>query len=182
MQYMMLMWPGFARAWWRGEIYGVALATLFSVCFNIAWFGTFIWPNWFPGVLTNLLWLALFTAAMCSLVINLMRWQSLFGEKPVSVGKQKADQAFRSAQKAYLRGEYFEAEAALHPIFVSGREDVESALLLAGILRRTNRVEQAVSTLERLCRLESSAFWQHEIHRERLLCEKASQSQTDQAP
>jgi hypothetical protein len=69
-----------------------------------------------------------------------------------------------------LRGEYFEAEAALHPIFIAGREDAESALLLAAILRRTNRLEQAIQTLERLSRLDCAAGWYEEIHRERNLC------------
>lgn len=170
MRYFVLMWPGFARAWWRGEIYGVALAILFAVCLNLAWTATYIWPELLPSLFVTALWTGVFVAAVYSLVANVSRWQVLFGEPAASPNRKQADDSFRSAQKSYLRGEYFEAEAALHPIFSAGREDAESALLLAAILRRTNRIEQAIQTLERLSRLDCAAGWYEEIHRERSLC------------
>ncbi len=172
MRYLVLMWPGFARAWWRGELYGVALAILFSVVVQIAWTATFLWPMWFSRGFTSLLWLAVFGAAICSFVVNLMKWQMLFGNAKSGTNQAKTDEAFRHAQRAYLRGEFFEAEAVLHPTFAAGHEDVESALLLASILRRTNRVDQALRTLDRLSRLERSAAWTLEIYRERQLCNR----------
>lgn len=170
MRYFVLMWPGFARAWWRGEIYGVALAISFGVCLNLAWTATFVWSQWLSQYFVMALWTGLLIAAIYSMAANIAHWQALFGEPVASPNRKAADDSFRTAQKYYLRAEYFEAEAALHPIFSAGREDAESALLLAAILRRTNRVEQAIQTLERLSRLDCAAGWQQEIHRERNLC------------
>lgn len=177
MRYFILMWPGFARAWWRGEIYGVALAVLFAVCLNLAWTATFIWSEWMSRFFVLALWAGVFVAAVFSMVANITRWQVLFGEPVSSPNRKVADDAFRNAQKSYLRGEYFEAEATLHPIFSAGREDAESALLLAAILRRTNRLEQAIQTLERLSRLDCAAGWYTEIDRERNLCQRDRKSQ-----
>ncbi len=94
------------------------------------------------------------------------------GESPESPQARSRDELFRAAQRAYLRAEYFEAEAALHPIFASGTEDVEAALLLAGILRRTQRLDKAIQTLERLSKLEMAGFWFTEIRREQSICRK----------
>jgi hypothetical protein len=165
MRYCVMMWPGFARAWWRGEIYGVALAVLFAVCFCLAWTASFVWPDWFSPSTDLAIWIGIAGFAIWSFVTNLIRWSTIQGLTPSTTAV--SDTAFRSAQQAYLRGEFYEAEATLYPTLAAGLEDIESALLLASILRRTGRPQQALDTLNRLSLLDRAAGWHSEIFRER---------------
>ena len=176
MRFAILFWPGFDRAWRRGEIYACVVAVTFGVCLNVAWFASFHWPQWLSGSLRFGLWSGIAVAAIVSFARGI--FQSGPGTSSISSNRKNIKSAsadkeidpFCSAQNAYLRGEYFEAEAALHPIFTSGREDVEAALLLSGILRRTDRIDAALQTLERLSKLDASFRWVNEIQREREIC------------
>ena len=174
LKYSLLLWPGFARAWYRGEIYSACVAVLFAACAHILWAAHVHWPLWLPAGPRRCLLAALAIASVYSLFQGLRQRQGIFGAAESAVLPKTADAAFQAAQRAYLRGEYYEAEAALHAIFVAGHEDVEAALLLVGILRRTGRVSQAVDTLDRLCKLDAAARWTHEIRGERLRCVQAT--------
>ena len=174
LKYTLLLWPGFARAWYRGEIYSVCVAVLFAVCAQILWAAHVHWPLWLSAGPRGCLLAAVIVASAYSLVQGLRQRQAIFGAAGPASLPRPADEAFLAAQRAYLRGEYYEAEAALHTIFVAGHEDVEAALLLVGILRRTGRVSQAVDTLDRLCKLDAATRWAHEIRGERLRCVRAA--------
>ncbi len=162
----MVWWPGFINLWTRGELYSLFVALLFAVILNIALLATLVWHEWLAVWTVRTLWVGLFIAASWSLISNVV-FARHFG---VLRSKQESDQLLAIAQKDYLRGEYMEAEATLHRILGPGNEDVEAALLLAAVLRRTGRPRQALECLERLERFDTASVWNIEIQNERRKC------------
>jgi thioredoxin-like negative regulator of GroEL len=77
-----------------------------------------------------------------------------------------ADQLLVAAQEEYLRGNWFEAEATLVALLQASPEDAEARLLLATLLRRTHKLKEARSELERLGQLDAAERWRLEIGRE----------------
>ena len=175
----MAWWPGLTNLWYRGEIYSLAIALLFASLLNIALLATLIWPewaaivfsawsspNWFATWFIRSLWGLLAFAAMWTFAASFFSTSTIRASLP----SVECDNLLAVAQSDYLRGQYFEAEATLHRILSTGQEDVEAALLLASILRRTGRFRQALDCLERLERLDRSQLWISEIAAERRRC------------
>jgi len=73
----------------------------------------------------------------------------------------------REALTEYLQGSWFEAEAILGRLLRQVPRDVEGRLLLATVLRRTQRHDEALEQLDRLERLRDAARWSREIADER---------------
>ncbi len=176
----MAWWPGLTNLWYRGEIYSLAIALLFAALFNIALLATLIWPEW-PTVVCSAwsfpigfaLWFVRSLWVLLSFVAIWTFGASFFSTSMIraSLPSVECDNLLAVAQSDYLRGQYFEAEATLHRILSTGHEDVEAALLLASILRRTGRFRQALDCLERLERLDRARLWNSEIAAERRRCE-----------
>jgi tetratricopeptide (TPR) repeat protein len=159
------LWPGLPRLWNRGETYSLAIAILFGVLLNLAILATFYWIEWWPSFLVYFAW--------CSLCLwSISSWGLSFiipHAYPRILTADACDRLLATAQADYLRGEYIEAEASLHKILSAGVEDIEAALLLAAIFRRTGRKRHAIDCLERLERLDGSRKWYAEIENERKL-------------
>ena len=67
---------------------------------------------------------------------------------------QNTDELFLAAQREYLRGNWFEAEAELLELTQLAPDDVPAVLLLVGVLRHTHRYRPALRRLEQLQLLE----------------------------
>lgn len=159
-------WPGWTSLWYRGELYGLLVAILFGTLLDIALLATLVWPEWLARWLVWSLWIGILIAASITFFRTL--WG---GAHPTVASPEPSDEALLAlAQTDYLRGEYLEAEVSLHRILSSGREDIEAALLLASVLRRTGRSRQAGECLDRLERFDRAAVWRDEIARERRKC------------
>lgn len=74
---------------------------------------------------------------------------------------------FSTAQTEYLKGHWFEAEAALKVLLSRNARDAEARLLWVSVLRRTGRLEAALRQLKALSRLETADVWALEIRHER---------------
>jgi tetratricopeptide (TPR) repeat protein len=162
----MAWWPGFLNLWTRGELYSLFVALLFAALLNIALLATLVWQEWLTAWTVRILWGFLLSAGL---------WSSVSGRlfcrrTDSSASKQESNRLLAMSQKDYLRGDYLAAEASLHRILSSGQEDVEAALLLAAVLRRTGRPRQALECLERLERFDSASIWGIEIQNERRKC------------
>jgi tetratricopeptide (TPR) repeat protein len=163
----MAWWPGFLNLWYRGDLYALAVSILFATILNIAMLGTLVWPEWLSPWFVRGLWTLLASSTIWSFVASYFFASGLQRSLP----SVECDSLFAEAQSDYLRGQYFEAEATLHRILSMGYEDVEAALLLASVLRRTGRFRQAIDCLERLERLDRSRQWSQEIEVERRRCQ-----------
>lgn len=159
----MALWPGLLNLWNRGELYSLFVALLFASLLNLALISTLIWEEWLAGWLTRSLWLIVAGASLWSFVASTFFDYRL----RETLSKAESDRLLKVAQRDYLRGDYLEAEAGLHRILASGREDIEAALLLASVMRRTGRRRQAADCLDRMARFERASVWAMEIQQER---------------
>lgn len=166
MRYM-AWWPGLANLWSRGEIYALVVSLLFASVLNISLMAALVWPEWLEPWLVRSLWCLLAFAALWTFAASF----SSPSAHSIATPSVEFDALLSMAQSDYLRGQYFEAEATLHRILSTGREDVEAALLLASVLRRTGRLRQALDCLERLERLDQARLWNVEIASERRRCQ-----------
>jgi len=161
----MALWPGLPSLWIRGELYSLAIASLFGIVLNLALLATFYWTEWLSVALLRSMWCAIAIASVWSLMKTVILPVQIYPAKPT----QECDDLLRLAYVDYLRGQYLEAEASLHKILAAGHEDVEAALLLASVFRRTGRFRQALACLEKLERLDQSRKWYIEISKEKSL-------------
>jgi predicted Zn-dependent protease len=138
---------------------------------NFALVTTFVWPQLvsrqIPGWLTPMaawivvvwFWVAGFRAG-ARLVAEIVR-----RSQPLEA---QATQFLRQAQREYLKGHWFEAEAHLHDLLHDSPGDVEALLLLASIQRRARRPSEGRQTLSELAELNGSGKWAEEVQREML--------------
>jgi uncharacterized protein HemY len=167
--YVFALWPGLARLWLRGEFAGLVLAVTFAAAVNLALVTTFVWPQLvsrqLPTWLTPMVaWIAVVWFWIAGLrtggriVAEIVR-----KNQPLDA---QATQLLRQAQREYLKGHWFEAEALLLDLLHGSPGDVEAHLLLASIQRRTKRPADARQTLRELAELAGSGQWTEEVQRE----------------
>jgi hypothetical protein len=157
-------WPGLPELWYRGELRSLSISIIFAVSFNMAILGTFVWPLWFDSWMIRLLWCALIFASCFSFFYSRKSWAKING---TSVKDSNSNQRFVDAQRQYLHGNYFEAEAIIQKILADGHQDIEAVLLLVSILRRTRRCQQALQWIERIKLCEKASFWMRELQAEK---------------
>jgi hypothetical protein len=169
-------WPGTLIAWRHGDVRALLIAWLFGLCLNVAWIGSTLWPMWMSPMRLTILWGALITVSVLSAAYAALRGHLA---QPTAAAGCPNDRLLQ-AQEFYLQANYFEAEQILLPYCRSTDLDIEAALLLASILRRTERYPQAVELLEEMALLDRSWRWQDEIEQEkRLALKQKIRSQTD---
>lgn len=110
-----------------------------------------------------LLWSIVGMGAVASLLHNAT--QGLLIQRRNPEGCPAATLA--AAQALYLKANYFEAEQSI-AAYCRGRTiDVEAALLLATIYRRTQRFDAAIELLDAIARLERGSLWDDEVTKEK---------------
>lgn len=148
-----------SAAWGSGSLRGLAIALLFILSVQTAWIGTFIWPAFLSAWEAKLLWWSVAFSALGSVLYQTCYVSWADAKKP----RKCDDPLLGRAQALYLQGNFFEAEELLTPHVSQGEWDIEAALWLASIYRRTGRYEAAGVVLETIESLERGAFWSAEI-------------------
>lgn len=174
-------WPGWREAWQHGSFRGMLVAWTFSILLSLAWLATFLWPAMMGTWERRFLWGVIFCAAIMTV---LLRAAQSLGRNNHAV-RGCPSQEFLKAQENYLLENYFEAEAILAPFSkpseVSDEDlDIEAALLLATIYRRTHRFDLAIDLVDHLLRLERADRWHDELLQERRIAiERKIRSRTE---
>lgn len=165
---ILCLWPGLAASWLRGSYSALAAAIAFGVLLNFVITATFVWPNLggqeLPAGLVPitgwLLVLWLWVGGITQQRRMLLTWET----PPLNDGSEKL---FRQAQTEYLQGQWVAAERLLTELLKVRPADVEGRLLLATVLRRTKRPEDAARELTKLEELPAAGYWYREIADER---------------
>jgi hypothetical protein len=165
---ILCLWPGLAASWLRGSYSALAAAIAFGALLNFVITATFVWPNIggheLPAGLIPitgwLLVLWLWVGGITQQRRMLLTW----GTPPKDDGSEKL---FRQAQTEYLQGQWVAAERLLTELIKLRQADVEGRLLLATVLRRTKRPEDAARELTQLEELPAAGYWYREIADER---------------
>ena len=163
-------WPGLPMFWSHGSWPGLALALGAAVLCDVLLLATFGWSelaSW-NGRMT--LWAAFGAAWILACI-----WSVRQHRRQCEACVLDRD-GFRQAIDHYLRGDYYQAEQILEGLLRLHARDLEARLMLATLLRRTGRADEALGQLDRLSRLEDAGKWELEIadERERLATLKAA--------
>jgi hypothetical protein len=138
----------------------LALAAGFAVLFDLLVVASYVWVELFSPRELRLGWMAAGVVWGAAAILSL-------GFCDASPTSTLAERWYREALREYLQGSWFEAEALLRRLLRSYPRDVEGRLLLATLLRRTKRPDEALDELDRLDRLRDAARWSREIADER---------------
>lgn len=172
--FAMRFWPGFQKAWWKGDIHSLLVSILFGWVLIVAWLATFVWPEWLstffsPTWLASLFlsgtWISLGVAALIAAVRPSIRDVSL---RSRTIPERQKN--LELAQEFYLQANYFEAEKLVRKNVSRGNDDVESTLLWISILRRTRRISQALELISSTDRLDAALPWMTELRSEKEQC------------
>jgi tetratricopeptide (TPR) repeat protein len=157
-----LVWPGLPRLWLAGHWRGLAVALTFATLLNGALLATFT-HNWDLGLAgKTTLWAAVVGFWFVS-ARNSLTWAQQLKALPK---QEECDSRFVAAQVAYLRGHWPEAVGMLRQLLEVRPGDIEARLLLATILRRMERPQEAKEELEDLAKREGAERWGLEYRRE----------------
>lgn len=173
----LLFWPGFERAWRTSDSKSVLWTTAFSWGICLALVGLFVWPEWLPYWFCSSLCVGL---GITSLVTGTR--SMLFGVSRVEGVSVDTDSNLRQAQSCYLRSEYFEAEKLLQQNLSFYEADIESALLLIAVYRRTARYEEALRWISQTQKREFSAVWNQVLQLEKEKCLRGKRQSVDLPP
>jgi tetratricopeptide (TPR) repeat protein len=161
--FALCLWPGLPQLWRSGDGRGLAAAVAFAGLLNTALVASFVWPAWLPAPWQAAVW-ALVAVAQIGGVWS--GWRSL---RAASAAKNiaAAEDLFAAAQREYLKGNWYEAEAILARLLAADPQDAEARLQLATLCRHTRRLDEARQHLRALERLEAADRWRLEIRGER---------------
>jgi len=148
------LWPGFVRGWTLGRWDGFVLSVAFAAAISGTLIATFIGNRWLPvaaaGSIATVGWVLVVGLWVLGLSWLRRDWRRMF------TGGQENEQIealFDESQHEYLKGHWIEAEMVVRRLLKREPGDVEAALLLASIQRRSNRWGEAKKTLGDLQRV-----------------------------
>jgi hypothetical protein len=161
LRWFTLVWPGLPQLWFAGSWAGLAMAAGFAAVLNLGIVTSRLWTELLSPESQTLIWLAAGGIWTASAALS-ARWVAgLRMAGPSAVDED----LFNAAQNEYLKGNWYEAEAALNRLLDRNIVDVEARLMLASLLRRTGRRDEAATQLSRLSRTDGAERWHLEIGR-----------------
>jgi hypothetical protein len=141
---------------------GLIWAVSFSLLLNFAIVISFVWPELVSPTVRSAFWwgLAGIWLASTAWSVRCLRFES------VGLQQSDLDALYVQAQEECLRGDWYPAEATLRKLLRADSQDADGRLMLATLLRHTERSDEARRELKRVEQLESAEKWQLEIQQE----------------
>ncbi len=158
------LWPGLPQLWLYGSWAGLFLALVSAAVLDLLLLSSFGWSELIADNLRTPVWMS-----------GGAGWLTVVGLSVVHCRWWRARSAtserdgFAAAINHYLRGDYFQAERLLERLLRANARDLEARLMLATLMRHSNRIEEAGRQLETLRRFEAAARWVVEIEQEQEL-------------
>jgi hypothetical protein len=164
-RYLTLVWPGLPWLWLRGSLLGLVLALAFAVTLDAAVLTTWIWPDLVDLPLKLAAWTATVAIWLLGTASALAAFPAVLPVGPDAT----SDRLLVEARDAYLARDWLTAERLLRDLLERSPTDGEAQLLLATLLRRVGRPEEAATALDKLSASDVGVPWRHVIARERRL-------------
>jgi len=158
-----LVWPGLPWLWLRGSVAGLVLALAFAVSLDVAVVTTFVWPGLVELPFTIAIWAATGVVWLVSTVSAAAAFPAPLARPPAA----EIDPLFIAARDAYLARDWLAAETRLKALLELAPTDGEAQLLLATLLRRVGRLDEARSALDKLSASDAGRPWRAAIAAER---------------
>jgi len=175
-RYLTLAWPGLPWLWLRGSAAGLVLAAAFAVVLDAAIVTTFLWSELVEVQVTIGLW----TAAAAIWIVATISAVAAFPSALASGRDAMVDAMFVAARDAYLARDWLTAESKLRAALELSPTDGEAQLLLATLLRRVGRLDEARGALQKLARSDSGGPWRSAITRELDFLARRSERSSDE--
>lgn len=178
----MYLWPGLPHLWRRADWSGLVVAVVFAALLNAALLSTIVWSEYelFVPAGRKIIWLAVLAMWVGSTAYS-ANWQRRHPDVPKPLATENSEDAFAEALEHYLQQDWYEAERLLGQLLRYDVRDVDSRLMLATVLRRTQRFDEAAGQLDRLSRMENAQKWEQEIFQERARLAEAMAGSDDKA-
>jgi hypothetical protein len=163
------LWPGLPQLWRYGSWSGLALAVGAGAVLDVVLLVSFGWSELIGRNSRTALWVGFgvswLVVAGCS--------ARQCGRRAKLDGPDSHEDAFCRALDHYLKGDYYQAEQVLEGLLRRDLRDLDARLMLATLLRRAGRPDEATQQLDTLARFEGAGKWELEIRTERQLLAKA---------
>lgn len=172
---MLSYWPGFQGIARYGLWSQLGLAILFAAILDAFLLANFYWT----GVLTvsqrNIILSLLFVIWIT--LLSLAKYRRKIFEETFAIDEK--DENYRLALQHYLRGNWFETESLILPHLKKKPRDMEMLLLLATLYRHTNRLDEALTVLDRIAQVDGANYWCLEMEFERRYIAKGKAEQME---
>jgi hypothetical protein len=170
MRWARYLWPGWIQLSTGGSWSALVAAVGAAVVLNLALLSSFVWIDLLGQTWRSVLW------GMVGGVWSLSALYSLATGDGRPRRATAEGETFADAVQHYLRGNWFEAERILVDLLHADDSDVDARLMLATLLRRRQRWDEAAAQLDELELREQAVKWHWEVRRERTLLAEALQT------
>ena len=172
MPWLLNVWPGLPQIGMHGNWSGLVLALGAAALLDVLLLVSFGWTELIGQNLRNTLW-AIFVIAWIAAIF----WsRKQCRRQAVVCGPESGEDSFGRALDYYLKGDGYQAEQILEGLLRRNVRDLDARLMLATLLRRAGRLDEATRHLDTLVRFEGAGKWELEIQEERdLLAEARTQ-------
>jgi hypothetical protein len=168
MPWTVYVWPGLPQICFYGSWSGLGLAIGAALALNALLLVSFGWTELIGANLRSTFWVAFAVAWIAAIV-----WSSKQCRRKVAAGMESEGDVFGRAVDCYLKGDVYQTEQTLEELLRRNVRDLEARLMLATLLRRVKRFDEAKQHLDTLAKFEGASKWELEIQEERDLLAEA---------
>lgn len=175
MRWTTYLWPGLPQLWLYGSWSGLALAIGTAAVLDLLLLISFGWSELIGPGMRNAVW-----ASFGMFWVFGAIWSARQCRRRDRAGKlDLREDLFGEALDHYLKGDYYQAEHVLEGLLQRNLRDVDARLMLATLMRHTDRFDEAAHQLDTLAHFEDATKWELEMREERrLLAERRLQKAT----
>ncbi len=151
-RWLLWSWPGLEALWLEGSWRALGVAIGFGAVLDLLGAATYVWFELFSSAQLILGWggLALVWAMSAAISRQQRKRNNARQSAPAT------QDLFQTAMTEYLRGHWYDAEAAVSRLVAKNPKDIEARLLWATLLRRAGRGVEARAQLKQLERLDGA--------------------------
>jgi hypothetical protein len=168
MPWTVYVWPGLPQICFYGSWSGLGLAIGAALALNALLLVSFGWTELIGANLRSTFWVAFAVVWIAAIV-----WSSKQCRQKVAAGLESEADVFGRAVDCYLKGDVYQTEQTLEELLRRNVRDLEARLMLATLLRRVKRFDEAKQHLDTLAKFEGAGKWELEIQEERDLLAEA---------
>lgn len=169
------LWPGLPQLWQGGRWSGLAVAAGFALALEGLLLAGWVWDELLGRPALG----GLTAATGCFWLVGIIANRRWLAHRATGDKSNSAEDLFPAALTEYLQGNWFTAEQKCRELIRRRNDDVDARLLLATLLRHTDRQTEARTELDALARFDGAAKWTLEIAHERRLLDEAKREHAE---